>query len=210
MLYECDNCGAYLGVGVHCVSCEQARRGGPEFESKLFLLEQERAKRLAWLDGLGRRAIIGLVGCGKAKRDGIWPARDLYVGSLFHMSLRYAEATCDETYILSAQHRLINLDTQIESYDYSLYDLRLGDRYEWGLGVTNRLNTKFPDDMPLTFRILAGNGYIQPLRQAFETFPDRPWFLETPLMGLSLFGRLAWFRDALRRWPCEEGTGCAC
>lgn len=210
MLYECEECGCYLGVGADCRSCEEARLGGPAFQAKLYLLQEQRERRIEWLESLEHPPIIGLVGCGKAKRHGTWPAAQLYTGSLFSLSRRFAIYKCDEHYVLSAKHGLIRPDKVIEAYNYSLYDLKLSQRDVWALGVSSRLQTLFPADMQIDFMILAGEGYIAPLRDAFRKKSDLAWNLVNPLDGLSLFGRMAWLRAELSKTSCDESTGCAC
>ena len=87
------------------------RRGG--------LVRGRRKGRLDRLATLGRAVRVGLVGCAKQKRAGTHLARDLYT-SRSSASRRVAERTCDEVFILSALHELVDLAQPLRSYDRRL------------------------------------------------------------------------------------------
>ena len=45
-------------------------------------------------------------------------ARDLYTGALFEATLAYALTLTPHTFIVSARHGLLDLDTEIAPYDF--------------------------------------------------------------------------------------------
>lgn len=67
---------------------------------------------------------VVLIGCGAAKRkEGAWPAVDLYVGSLYRAHLRILRAAgLEPTHVLSALHGAIRAREVIRRYE-----CRLGD-----------------------------------------------------------------------------------
>jgi hypothetical protein len=66
---------------------------------------------------------LAVIPCGARKREGVHPAADLYVGPYFRAALRWAQTSgADRILILSAKHGLLELDTEVESYD-----LKFGD-----------------------------------------------------------------------------------
>ncbi len=122
------------------------------------------------------------------------PARHLYSGNLFRAALEHAERTADEAWILSALHHLLDLDEEIDPYNLSLKAYRKREREIWGHRVAVALSSKY-GRLEVQLIAYAGREYIDPLRTAL-------WFLrpplkariETPLGGLMLGERLAWFK----------------
>lgn len=73
---------------------------------------------------------IALIACSAAKLPHAAPVRDLYQGQLFRAARRYAEATCDRWYVLSALHGVVDPDQVLDSYDCTIDDVRRGALYE--------------------------------------------------------------------------------
>lgn len=191
-LFPCDTCAHWLGLNPSCPECEEARRGGPAFQVKWNRMVAAKQTRIDRLRDLAHVPQIGLVGCGKAKRDGIYPVRELYIGSLFKLALAASETWLDESYVLSAKHGVLRLDDQVKSYDYSLYDLRLPERTRWGHGVCSHLRSLFPPTMRLRFIVLAGDGYLQPIVNAARAEMPDVWNFRAPMRGMDLFARMKW------------------
>lgn len=82
---------------------------------------------------------IGLVGCVKEKATSAKPARDLYVSTLFHGRRAYVERSCDEWWILSAKHGLLNPEEVVEPYDQTLKEVGTAARRLWSLKVLEAL-----------------------------------------------------------------------
>jgi hypothetical protein len=59
---------------------------------------------------------IGLVGCVKDKAQVALPARDLYRSTLFAGRRRFVGRTCDDWWILSAEHGLVHPDDVLEPH----------------------------------------------------------------------------------------------
>ena len=74
---------------------------------------------------------VGLVGCVKEKRSSAAQAKDLYTSTLFQGRRRFAERSCSEWWILSAQHGLVTPGFQLAPYDLALKDLSRGERRRW-------------------------------------------------------------------------------
>ena len=206
-LFPCAECAYWLGVNPACGACAEARRDTSAFQEKLGRLFRLRERRLDRLRALGRIPKVGLVGCGKAKREGVHAARDLYVGSLFRNALMLSEREHDETYILSARHSVLKPNDRIESYNYSLLDIALPRRDGWGHGVVFHLRTLFPETMLIEFVFFAGGGYVRPiLNNANRERGRLAWKFDDPLHGLSLFERMRWLSERCRSDPMHHFT----
>jgi len=65
--------------------------------------------------------LIVLVGCVKSKREGYWPASQLYCGPLWEARWELAQALApDEVWILSARYGPLRPDQEVESYEQRL------------------------------------------------------------------------------------------
>lgn len=134
---------------------------------------------------------VGLVGCASTKLTRPAPARDLYTSQLFRKASAYAEGTCDQWFILSAKHGLVQPDTVLEPYD-----MKLGrsTRYaatnappfhDWAARVRDDLTARLTGEVDVTLVVLAGALY-----EAITY--GLPWPHEAPLNGLGIGQRLAW------------------
>jgi hypothetical protein len=102
---------------------------------------------------------IGLVGCVKQKRAVAASAEDLYTSPLFCGRRRYVERTCDDWFILSAKHGLVDKDQVLEPYDVTLKTASTGERRQWSRGVLAALGARLGDLSSMTFEIHAGSEY---------------------------------------------------
>ena len=125
---------------------------------------------------------VGLVGCAKQKRAGTHLARDLYT-SRSSASRRVAERTCDEVFILSALHELVDLAQPLRSYDRRLSRLDKRMRALWGARVSASLGDRFPH-LDIERHLCAGREYLLPL-----SLPPR-WRGLKPLRGFGIGARL--------------------
>ena len=134
---------------------------------------------------------IGLVGCVKQKRSGSSPAQDLYTSPLFVSRRRYVERICDEWWILSAEHGLIDPRQVIAWYDKTLKGASTRDKRIWTeavLGAIDRLVAPAPGDV---LEVPAGSDYrdfglIQGLRL-------RGAVVEIPTQGLTVGRQLQFY-----------------
>lgn len=130
-------------------------------------------------------ATIALVACAKAKERYSTYAALLYKSPLFRKSLLYALSNSHQTYILSAKHGLLNLDSVVEPYDVTLKKLDADSRIAWSQRVSEQLKEKVkPRD---TVILLAGREYFSGLRTPLAKIGCR---IEIPLGSLSLGHRL--------------------
>jgi hypothetical protein len=158
---------------------EEERRQGAEAAATAAA----RRARLDRLFALGRPVRVGLVGCAKRKRDGTHAARELYTSPLFRLALRVAEGTCDEVFVLSAVHELVDLAQPIASYDRRLSQLDKQLRALWGTRVSATLADRFPQ-LDVELHLYAGREYLLPLH-----LPSH-WRVLEPLRGLGIGDRL--------------------
>jgi hypothetical protein len=125
-----------------------------------------------------------LVGCGSTKRDcRNCRAYRLYTSAYFRKKRAFAEWCCDEWSVLSAKWGLFAKNAWISPYDVTISDYPLTDDNaefrtleQWGEAVADGIEQKaayfrgHPDHEPLkTVHVLAGQDYIDPLRDFLET-----------------------------------------
>ncbi len=134
---------------------------------------------------------VVLVGCSKKKRAGRHPARALYQGALFKAELAHAQRIGAEAFIVSARHGLVQLDTELDAYDYKL---RTDERETWAWTVCVALR-RHMKRRRFAVTIFAGETYAAPLQKYLAAI-DPTIEVVAPLDGLSLGAQLRWFRVA--------------
>lgn len=142
--------------------------------------------------------VMVLVGCTKSKLTVPAPAAELYSPSaLFVARRRYAEATKYPWAVLSALHGLVDPETVLEPYDFTVDDLsRPGGRVDpwaWASGVIRDAMRIVGYDNRLILEVHAGIAYVRLLRQAAESYHD--WSVEIlhPVEGLGIGEQKAWY-----------------
>ena len=132
---------------------------------------------------------IGLVSCGKLKQSTSAPARDLYTSALFRKSRAWAEANCDEWYILSAQHGLLDPATHTAPYEHTLNTLTAPERLRWAQRVHRQLGEAGLLHSSVEFVWLAGRQYKEHLSRFLVDSAQTD-----PLHGLGIGKRLQWLK----------------
>lgn len=148
-------------------------------------------------------APVVLIACCKRKIPRPAPARLLYRSPLFVLSLAYAELMgpfwrATGTYVVSAEHGLVTLDSVLRPYDLTLADRPAPARRAWGHDVSRQLHARHPERPPVIF--LAGDTY----RRAVGPYVRR---YAVPMLGLGIGQQLAWLRRELDARRCRA---CGC
>lgn len=104
---------------------------------------------------------IGLIPCGKKKRDFACQAKYMYTSALWRSLYGYALEHCDKVYILSAKYGLVSPDDVIEPYDKTLSGAKAAERHEWSDMVVAQMRSEGFDFDNDEFIILAGKFYRQ-------------------------------------------------
>lgn len=102
---------------------------------------------------------IGLVGCVKEKAGGPRPAKDLYVSTLFSGRRSFVERTCDEWWILSAEHGLVHPDDVLAPYDVTLKRMARVARRQWSTRVLTAIDERVQPTPHAVFEVHAGVEY---------------------------------------------------
>lgn len=146
---------------------------------------------------------VVLIACSKSKLPTRAPARDLYTGQLFRLSLAYAETRAEHVFVVSAMHGALRLDEAVDPYDLTMRDIPRNRRALWAaqtLGIV-LLET----GMPSSLELLVGEAYAAPLRAILADLPARTGqrFPEPsyPLRGLGIGERKRWLREQLTAGP---------
>jgi hypothetical protein len=140
---------------------------------------------------------IGLVGCVKRKAGSPRAAKDLYLSSLFSGRRSFVERTCDEWWILSAEHGLVHPDDVLKPYDLTLKTASQSARREWSTRVLTAIDQRVRPVAGDVFEIHAGAEYrnfglVLGLRA-------RDCMIEIPTQGLGIGKQLHFYAQAAMR-----------
>ncbi len=136
---------------------------------------------------------IVFVACCKQKNTGKMAARDLYASNLFKKSMAYAELIPNaKIYILSAEHHLLDVDSEIENYDITLNNLGVNKRRAWATKVIKSINEK-TDPMHDKYVFLTGKSNYEFIVN--ELLHER---VVLPLKGKKIGERLQYLTNQLQ------------
>lgn len=130
---------------------------------------------------------IILISCASKKKKYKVRAEDLYISPLFRFSLAYAKTLKpDKIFILSAKHRLLNLNDEIAPYNETLNDKSTSDVKVWAEKVVIELGklTDLGDDLFIFFTGEKYRKYILPHVKNYEI----------PLKGLRIGEQLQFLK----------------
>ena len=150
-----------------------------------------RAQRSPTSSRCGRR--IALVGCVKEKASRELPAEDLYTSTLFRRRRQYVESSCDEWWILSAEHGLVHPRTELAPYDVTLKNASRAERRSWSSGVIKSIQQMIRTEPGDTFEIHAGAEYRDFGLVAGLTALGCA--VEIPTQGMAIGHQLAFYKN---------------
>lgn len=130
---------------------------------------------------------IILISCASKKLAFKSKAEDLYISTLFRLSLAYAKKLKpDKIFILSAKHGLVNLNDEIAPYNETLNDKTASDIKIWADKVVLELEklTNLGDDL---FIFFAGKKYRKYILPHVKNY-------EIPLKGLRIGEQLQFLK----------------
>jgi hypothetical protein len=130
-----------------------------------------------------------LLGCVATKRPRGGPAKELYCSPLWAGRRRYAEATGQPWFVLSALYGLVEPNRRIDPYDLALTSLSAADRRQWGEAVVADLAARVPLS-EACIEVHAGSAYRAAIERPLH---DRGARMRVPLAGLGLGQQLAWY-----------------
>lgn len=104
---------------------------------------------------------VGLVACCKSKLGRAAPAKDLYTGTLFRLSVAWLGPRVEGWAILSAKHGVLLPDEVTEPYEKTLVGASRDSAREWGELAGMDLRQMFPGRK---FLVVAGKAYMGALR----------------------------------------------
>ncbi len=148
---------------------------------------------------------VGLVGCVKAKATTSRQACDLYVSTLFRSRRLYVEDSCDEWWILSAEHGLVHPNQILEPYDLSMHHLSPDMRREWSAKVLRSLQNKCGITEGDKFEIHAGHEYRN--FGLIDGLLDRGAFIDIPVEGMKFGMQLNFYKTARLKSLNKNQTG---
>lgn len=118
-------------------------------------------------------------------------AKNLYAGSLFKLSLRYAYSLDpDAIFVLSAKHGLVDLEQELEPYDLTLNEMPANEVKGWANAVLDQLRN-VADLQEDHFVFLAGERYR---KHMLAQMPNH----EVPLRGLSIGKQMRFLKESIQ------------
>ena len=135
---------------------------------------------------------IILIPCVSKKLEYKAKAGNLYISTLFRLSLAYAkELKPDNIFILSAKYGLLNLDDEIATYNETLNDQSVNDIKVWAEKVVMELEklTNLENDL---FIFLAGEKYRKYILPHVKNY-------KIPLKGLRIGEQLKFLKNKLEQ-----------
>lgn len=136
---------------------------------------------------------ICLVACASSKLPHSAPAGQIYTSALFEKSRSWANKFCDDWYVLSAKHGLLDPKQVIEPYNLTLNGAGVEVIKQWSASVLSSLLQKTTPSDCLIF--LAGNNYRKFLQPSLKY---RGYSIEIPLEGLRIGEQLQWLTREMR------------
>lgn len=137
-----------------------------------------------------RVAHLVLVTCVKSKLEVPAAAKELYISPLFTRQRAYAESAGVPWFILSAEYGLIAPDDWVAPYERYLPDTPTAYRAAWGKWVVERLDLLAGPLHGKVVEIHAGSAYVSAVSAHLVA---KGAILRTPLNGLGVGQRLAWY-----------------
>ena len=102
---------------------------------------------------------VGVVNCGSEKKSFKCKAKDIYTGSLFVASRKFAQSNYEQYCILSAKHHVLLPNDEIEPYDMFLGNFSKQEKQEWWKETAKQLLEKFPEGTEFDFYV--GQTYLE-------------------------------------------------
>lgn len=148
---------------------------------------------LEWLRLSGSRKTTILISCTRRKKTKATAARELYTAPQFNAAMQLCARLNLDFKILSAKHHLVNPETRLEPYDFSLKSLSSAEQIGWATRVFEQLKvSSSPNDR---LAILADELYSRDLsRRLSESGKD----VYEPLRGLSSNDQKSFVKTCIR------------
>jgi hypothetical protein len=136
-------------------------------------------------------ANIALISCGSKKQPFRSKAENMYIGTPFKKTLKYAKniLKTDKIFILSAKYGLLPLDKEIDPYNATLKNMRKEEKQRWAKMVVQQLRVEC-DISHDKFYILAGKSYYEDLIAYLQNY-------EIKMEGLTIGKRYQWLNAQL-------------
>jgi len=137
---------------------------------------------------------VAIITCGADKQNIQCPAKQMYKGSLFVASKKFAESNYGSYCILSAKYHVLMPDDIIEPYDMFLGKFSKQEKQEWWRITGQQLLEKFPEDT--VYHFYAGKTYIEGVLPILDKAGRK---YECFLNNLGMGYKIQWFQQHTKR-----------
>ena len=100
---------------------------------------------------------IAIIPCTNQKSDIPGPAKEVWQGSHFQLTLAHAEVFYDKVYVMSFKYGMIDPDMEIEPYDINIKFANARQRLEWWWRVRDDIKRIVTEDDPELVAVYTGN-----------------------------------------------------
>ena len=122
------------------------------------------------------------------------PAQDLYISTLFKSRRAFVSRSCDEWWILSAEHGLVSPDRVLAPYDLALKSLGREERRQWSRRVLEAIDREIRPVPGDCFEIHAGAEYRD--FGVVDGLHDRQCDVTIPTLGMGIGVQLRFYKLA--------------
>lgn len=134
-----------------------------------------------------------LVSCSSKKKNGQYPAEELYDSAMFDGARNFAANRADNWRILSAKHHLLAPKDVIPTYDLALKNMMTPKRLEWARQTFRQIESVTKPDDQIIF--LAGHPYREFLVPMLKV---RGHPVAAPMAHLGIGKQIAWLQKIAR------------
>lgn len=110
---------------------------------------------------------VAIIPCTAQKSEVGGPARDVWVGGHFQLTLAYAEYFFDKVYIMSYKYGLIDPNFYIEPYDIDMRLEKAGERIKWWYMMRDHIADLVERDKPDLVALFTGQFERQRIQLEF-------------------------------------------
>lgn len=91
---------------------------------------------------------VAIIPCTNQKSNIAGPAREVWIGNHFQLTLAHAEMWYDEVLVMSYKYGFIGPDFYIEPYDVNIAYASAGDRLRWWIQLREQIMKLSQEDPP--------------------------------------------------------------
>lgn len=137
---------------------------------------------------------VAVINCGAEKQYKKCKAKDLYTGSLFVASRKFAQSNYSQYCILSAKYHVLMPDDIVKPYDMFLGNFTKQQKQEWWQETAKQLMVKFSTGTKFDFYV--GQDYVEGILPILDSNNIQ---YECFLNHLGMGYKIQWFQQHIKK-----------